>query len=236
MALPRATLADYLNKPTTKRGREHHRRLITVDWMGASLREYERAAIRFMPGKRIWRLERARVPVPESVLKYFDSVGARVSVLARREVPRKNGVAKAVASAVGLECRGRHNPFDPFNGCWRQGHETLIAWRVYSRCADNWSNRQERDVVGDDWKTICEAGAQRHNTNCECGRRIGWTTADRYFRQHAKSVVPSHVQQRFRFLRKPAMPETESRSRDRAAVTSATSRRSSSQKVPDILR
>ena len=38
------------------------------------------------------------------------------------------------------------------------------------------------------------------------------------------------------FVRKPAMPETESRSRDRAAVTSATSRRSSSQKVADILR
>ena len=204
--------------------------------MGASLREYEESGNPIHAWEAHLAPRKARVPVPESVLKYFDSVGARVSVLARREVPRKNGVAKAVASAVGLECRGRHNPFDPFNGCWRQGHEILIAWRVYSCCADNWSNRQERDVVGDDWKTICEAGAQRHDTTCECGRRIGWTTADRYFRQHAKSVVPSHLQQRFRFLRKPAMPETESRSRDRAAATSATSRRSSSQKVADILR
>jgi hypothetical protein len=200
-ALRRLTGADLLSQPTTKRARARTRRLITAAWMDASRREFEATGNPIHAWEAYRLARKTRVPVPELVLEYFGRVAARVSSLARDHVPRKNGVAKAVASAVGLDCRGRYNPFDPFNGWWRAGHELLIACHVYSCHADNWSNKEERKVVGDDWKTICEAGAQRHNTTCDCGRSISWKTAERYFRQHAKSVVPEHLHQRFRFLK-----------------------------------
>ena len=136
---------------------------------------------------------KAHRPVPASVLVYFERVAAEMSSLARHRVPRTNQVAKAVASAVGLTCRGRSNPFTEWN---RKGHELGIAMDVYLCDGEKWLDQRTRGVVGNKWKAICEAGAERHNKTCACGRPIGWKTAERYFRLHAKAIIPPHLQLR----------------------------------------
>ena len=131
-ALRRLTVSDYLKQPTTKRARERKHRLVTVDWMDAARREDEATGNPIHAWEAYWLARKARVAVPASVNAYLDGVAARISHLARHQVPRKNDVAKAVASAVGLKCRGRYNPFDRFDGWNRQGHELEIAMTVYT--------------------------------------------------------------------------------------------------------
>jgi hypothetical protein len=132
--------------------------------------------------------------IPESVLVYFDLVAARISSLARRKVPRKNGVAKAVASAVGLECRGGYNPFDWSRGWARTQHETMIAISVFWCYCTSLAKQPHGVSRLHDLKTIYKDGAVAHNQACGCGRSISWKTAERYFRKHAKVVIPADLQ------------------------------------------
>jgi hypothetical protein len=184
-----------LFQPITKRDRERKRRVIAEHDVDFARCEYEASGNPIHAWEAYLLARKARVPAPESVLAYFDGVAARISSLARHRVPRKNAVASAVASAVGLACRGRHNPFDPFDGWARPGHELMIAMTVYTCYSENWSKQRQGLDSTHKQKALYEAAATTHNRTCDCGRQISWKTAERFFRKHATVVIPGHLQQ-----------------------------------------
>src|SRR5713101_7923999 len=113
----------------------------------------------------------ARKPVPESVLLYFVQSAGR---LLAGPVPRKNRIAKAVASAVGLESRSRVNPFAHFR---RPSHEFGVAMAVQG-CHN--ANQHYS------WRAVFEQVAAEHGhcSDCSSNGKISVGTVRRYWYAH----------------------------------------------------
>lgn len=115
----------------------------------------------------------ADLELPPWLRRYLLTVASKITKLSRNSVPRKNHVSKAVAAAMGLECRGRKNPF---NELLQPGHELLVAMDVY-RCHTKNRHYNMAAVFADVAST----------------HAISSGTVRRYWYAHARTVIPPHM-------------------------------------------
>lgn len=160
----------------------------------------------------------ARVEVPDWVLGYFDRVGRRFANMsrqaetppeeARRHLPdddpawfsrpNKGQIAPAVYRALEFPSRGKKKgPDNPFGEIVKAAHGIFIASLVYSEHARNWG-AQRKGLEGTyDWDTVFANVAASHNQarpRCTDCRKISKATVKAFWYQHARSVIPPHLQ------------------------------------------
>ncbi len=192
------TIMGTLTKRERDRQRHHNPR-----WVDFDRDEYARTKNPFFVWTAIGLCVAADLPFPPWVLEYLGAVSRNIRSLGEpATVPRKGHVAQAVAKATGF-VRG-NGASNVFRDAFAPGHEIMIAMGVYHCETDNWSNQRKGLEPTYTWQAICEAGAARHNDRCDCGRRIGWKTAERYFRKHASLILPGDMKRRRALARKGA--------------------------------
>jgi hypothetical protein len=109
--------------------------------------------------------------------------------------PSKGKIAATVYAALEFKAAGvkvgRANPFTTISDA---GHEVSIAMWVYQCHSKNWQKQRHGFEGTHAWRAVFEAAAEMHNHNCDCGRTIKWKTAEMYWRKHALTVIPGHLQ------------------------------------------
>jgi hypothetical protein len=179
MAARPETLLDrfLVTQPAGKRARDRWRRRVAAIWMEHGRQQYEETGHPLHAWFAITMAWEAGKPPPESVLLYFVESAGRL--LTGSGLPRKNQVAKAVASAVGLECRSRVNPFAQFR---RPSHEHRIAMAV-RKCQ---MAHPHYSLLAVFTQVAEEHG---HCSDCSSNRKISVGTVKRYWYRLRKSLT-----------------------------------------------
>ncbi|MBA3884289.1 MAG: hypothetical protein H0X67_01000 [Acidobacteria bacterium] len=98
-------------------------------------------------------------------------------------------IAKTVAAALGFSRRGRGNPFRAMADA---EHELMIAFEVYQTQTANCVGNDGRSTH--DWRSIFADAARTHAARCaQCRRTPSWQTVERFWRKHARAVIPPHL-------------------------------------------
>ena len=121
---------------------------------------------------------------PTPIKAYLKKVAKEIHVLARPPFPEKGAIDKAVARAIGLRARARHNPFREL--C-RPGHDLMVAMDVYHYQGRHPSSR---------WPEIFRAVAAAHQCDVCTGLKPGTVKALWY--EHAFQVIPRYLVARAR--------------------------------------